>query len=247
MDVSDFIERTNEIESADDLFLQFRKTIAEFGFNNCLFAGGSTDLLFRNRYNIETTTPIILNHFPESWTRHYLEKNYIEIDPVFARIKRQWEPVIWDDVATTKKIGTAEKRMMNEARESGLCNGISFPMHGPDGDNFIISMASEYCGNQTLRRHYPYLRLISAQFFFTLNDLWRKGAAARAAIPHLTGRERECLQWAAHGKSAWEIGTILHISEATVRFHLSNAFAKLGAQNRINAIVRGIRWGIISL
>jgi DNA-binding CsgD family transcriptional regulator len=246
VDVSDFIERTNQIESAEDLFLQFKKTIEGFGFTKCLFAGGSTDLLFRNRYNIETATPIILNHYPESWTRHYLEKNYIETDPVFARIKRQWEPVIWDDIAA-KKLEIAEKKVMNEACESGLHNGISIPLHGPDGDNFIISMASDDHGNLMLRRHYPYLRLISAQFFFVFNDLWRKSASAQAAIPHLTERERECLQWAAHGKSAWEIGTILHISEATVRFHLSNAFSKLKAQNRINAIVRGIRWGIISL
>lgn len=247
MDVSEFIERTNDIDSADDLFLEFKKTIGEFGFGSCLFAGGSTDLMFRTRYNIESATPIILNHYPEAWTSHYLEQNYIEIDPVFARIKRQWEPVIWDDLAT-RKIGAVEKRMMHEAREAGLGNGVSFPLHGPDGDNFIISMASDQNpGSLMLRRHYPYLRLISAQFFLVFNDLWRTGAAARGAPPHLTGRERECLQWTAHGKSAWEIGTILHISEATVRFHLANAFVKLGAQNRINAIVRGIRWGLIAL
>ena len=44
----------------------------------------------------------------------------------------------------------------------------------------------------------------------------------------LTGRELECLEWVSHGKTSWEIGTILDLSERTVNFHLSNACLNLG-------------------
>ncbi|TIR87267.1 MAG: helix-turn-helix transcriptional regulator, partial [Mesorhizobium sp.] len=41
----------------------------------------------------------------------------------------------------------------------------------------------------------------------------------------LTAREYECAQWAACGKTAWEIGCILGITRRTAAFHLDNAEA----------------------
>jgi|AGTN01.1.fsa_nt_gi Response regulator containing a CheY-like receiver domain and an HTH DNA-binding domain len=246
LDVAGFIERTNQASSPDALFGHLRDMTESMGFNRSLFSGGSTDPMFRSKYGITSPTPIILNCYPDHWTSHYLSHNYIAIDPVFSRVRRQWNPVIWDALPA-RSLARAEKRLMNEAGESGLHNGVTIPLHGPDGDSFVISLASDQTENRRVNHYLPYLRLISAQFLISFTDLWRAKLSAGHAMPELTRRERECLQWAAHGKSAWEIGMILHISEATVRFHLSNSFTKLGAQNRINAIVRAVRWGMISL
>lgn len=54
----------------------------------------------------------------------------------------------------------------------------------------------------------------------------------------LTRRERDCMAFVAEGKSDWEISVILRISEATARFHVDNARAKLGAVNRAQAVAR---------
>ena len=62
----------------------------------------------------------------------------------------------------------------------------------------------------------------------------------------LTPRERECLNWAARGKSEWEISQILGISEHTSEKHLLNAKTKLGASNRVHAVAEAIRRGLIS-
>lgn len=53
---------------------------------------------------------------------------------------------------------------------------------------------------------------------------------------HLTRREVQCLRWAAAGKTDSEIGIILSLSVSTVRFHLRNAAAKLGATGRAQSI-----------
>jgi two-component system, NarL family, response regulator DesR len=52
----------------------------------------------------------------------------------------------------------------------------------------------------------------------------------------LTPRESEVLRAAADGGSTEEIGAALFLTPATVRNYLSNAIAKLGARNRIDAI-----------
>jgi LuxR family transcriptional activator of conjugal transfer of Ti plasmids len=63
----------------------------------------------------------------------------------------------------------------------------------------------------------------------------------------LSDREKECLGWAAAGKSSWDIAVILSISENTVNFHVKNAMKKLGATRRTLAVVKAINLGLIDL
>ena len=51
----------------------------------------------------------------------------------------------------------------------------------------------------------------------------------------LTDRERQVLRMAAEGASGSDIAGALHLSEGTIRNYLSDAQAKLGARNRIEA------------
>jgi DNA-binding CsgD family transcriptional regulator len=61
----------------------------------------------------------------------------------------------------------------------------------------------------------------------------------------LTAREGEALLWVAEGKTAWEAGTILGISEATTNAHIASAAAKLNASNRAHLITRAFVAGIL--
>ncbi len=59
--------------------------------------------------------------------------------------------------------------------------------------------------------------------------------AWNAELDPLTDRERQILQRAGDGRSSTEIANELHLSEGTVRNYLSEAIAKLGASNRVDA------------
>ncbi|HEX2520404.1 MAG TPA: helix-turn-helix domain-containing protein [Castellaniella sp.] len=61
----------------------------------------------------------------------------------------------------------------------------------------------------------------------------------------LTKREHDCLYWAAHGKTSWEIGQILGISERTVNFHIANTCDKLAVRTRQAAITAAIRGDLL--
>jgi DNA-binding CsgD family transcriptional regulator len=56
----------------------------------------------------------------------------------------------------------------------------------------------------------------------------------------LTVRERDAMRFVAQGKTDWEIGMILGVSETTARFHVDNARRKLAAVNRAHAVARFI-------
>ena len=63
----------------------------------------------------------------------------------------------------------------------------------------------------------------------------------------LTPRELEVLQLAADGLSNKEIAVKLVISEKTVKNHIANIFSKLQVNDRTQAILHGLRQGLITL
>ena len=50
-------------------------------------------------------------------------------------------------------------------------------------------------------------------------------------------RERQCLTWAARGKSCGDIAQMLHIRPRTVKFHLENVMTKFGVHTIREAIL----------
>jgi DNA-binding CsgD family transcriptional regulator len=52
----------------------------------------------------------------------------------------------------------------------------------------------------------------------------------------LISREREVLTWVAARQIGWEIGEILRIAKRALDQHAQNAFRKLGAANRTQAV-----------
>jgi DNA-binding NarL/FixJ family response regulator len=63
----------------------------------------------------------------------------------------------------------------------------------------------------------------------------------------LTPREKEVLQLLAQGVGNKEIAWRLHITEHTVKFHVSSLMSKLSAGSRTEAVTQGIRRGYVSL
>jgi DNA-binding NarL/FixJ family response regulator len=66
------------------------------------------------------------------------------------------------------------------------------------------------------------------------------GWSARG-LDALTGREREVLAELAQGRSNREIARALHVSEKTVKAHVSSVLAKLGVQDRTQAALLAVR------
>jgi DNA-binding CsgD family transcriptional regulator len=54
------------------------------------------------------------------------------------------------------------------------------------------------------------------------------------------------LQWTMEGKTAWEVGTLLGISERTAVLHVNNAMHKLGAVSKHQAVLKALRLGLLA-
>lgn len=62
----------------------------------------------------------------------------------------------------------------------------------------------------------------------------------------LSQRERQCLEWAAAGKTDWEIGQILSLSEKTVNVYINRAKCKFNVKTRAQAILKASKAGLIA-
>lgn len=70
---------------------------------------------------------------------------------------------------------------------------------------------------------------------------------ARMTRVQLTQREMSVLRLVAAGKANKEIGESLHITEGTVKIHLTHLFEKLEATSRTDAVAKAVQRGLIRL
>ncbi len=187
--------------------------------------------------------------YPEAWVTHYFQKDYIRIDPIISHCHDHSIPLSWRDAQEHHR-RVLDPQMLKirnkfgEASEFGLHAGISVPLHGPGVGWGLMSFASR---DQTARDFETLLPELHLLAHFTHESARRfVYSKSPSELPTLTKRERECLTWAADGKTSWEIGQLLNISERTSIFHLQNAIHKLGVSGRQAAIARAVSLGLIA-
>lgn len=225
----DALERAS---THDELCEQIKRFSKEMGFVHCAYA-------------LKITMPslkpqcYLVNGYPQQWLDTYLRRDYFAIDPLVLHARHSTVPAIWDE---RRFHGCGLEEFWEEASGFGLTSGLSFYAHEPPGVVGIFSLARDRAIDH---RGNDLAALIGrGQMLATLVH----HAACRVMLPNLlpqsstalTARERECLKWSADGKTAWELGQILGISARTAVFHLNNAMQKLGAANKIQAIVRAV-------
>ena len=65
--------------------------------------------------------------------------------------------------------------------------------------------------------------------------------------PALSERELEVLTWAARGKTTQAIATILDLSPDTVKTYSKRIYAKLDASERVGAVLKALRLGLVKV
>lgn len=185
-----------------------------------------------------------LNGFPSGWLEAHQELGYLENDPVVAHISKTFKPFFWDEL--TQRVGLDDE-FFEHAKSYNLNSGLSMPIRGDKGEIAVMNVATsklidddELYRDELMVAMQWYLPRLHERVHELVLDQPQSGFDV-----NLTKREQSCLRWVGDGKTSWEIGKILNISERTVVFHLKNATTKLQASNRQEAFAKALRFGKI--
>lgn len=241
MNLFSFVECANQTQSLKALFDLLVSCASEEGFTEIAYGA----LTFLEPLRLPgCPPPLVAMKAPPDWCRRYLERKYYTIDPVVRRTPMFAGPFLWDELAKAYQLQACEQRVLQEAKEAGLKNGVSVPLFGPLGQISVISFASCF-DDADPQANVRRLKALAWHFHIAFAEIAKPSDCASNGKVSLSEREKDCLRWVAEGKSSWEIGKILNVSENTVNFHVKNAMRKLGTANRTHGLVKAIRLGLI--
>jgi LuxR family quorum-sensing transcriptional regulator LasR len=229
------IDSKSEIAWRDALF-DVARTL---GFDSVLYGAVTS-----KHASLETS--FLHSNYSHDWREQYDAQKLYYVDPTVSHCLASSIPIVWEpDTFLAMNQGA----LYEEASHFGISSGITFPIHGRDGEVGLISFASDaQPGEQFNNRLMHYLADLSLvrDYAFESSLKYLKARTPSEPMPHLTKRELEVIKWVMAGKSSWEISRITDCAEATVNFHVSNIRQKFNVNTRQQALVKAIALGIIT-
>ena len=187
---------------------------------------------------------ITVDNTPGAYKESFANRENWRRDPVMQHCKRNSMPIIWSQ-KTYAEQGLGEK--WEEQARFGYRHGIAMALHMPEGRHFFLGVdrdqpvPADPVSMTQARGRSPALRGARTGRRPADPDAGDECAGA----PSLTPRELETLRWTMEGKTAWEVGSLLGISERTAALHVNNATHKLGCVNKHQAVLKALRLGLI--
>jgi DNA-binding CsgD family transcriptional regulator len=178
--------------------------------------------------------------YDEAYMAHYMRDFTPLKDKAFQVCFRRMTPLDWADLRRSEE---SVQAIHEVAERYGIGrHGISFPIREPGVGDAMFSVNFE-CPD----RHWDEVRtllvsdihLFAHYFHLRMRDVL--AAQTVGAVIELSRREREVLQWAAEGKTAWETAQLLGVSASAVNLYASNAMNKLRAKTKTQAVAIAVK------
>jgi LuxR family quorum sensing-dependent transcriptional regulator len=234
----DFVQKVEGLQTYEEICSAVTDELAWFGFS-CVtsFMMPGPGEPFKKGVHLNTR--------PQDYLDRYEEKNYVVRDPVVTELRHSVRPFSWSDVMKRRNLTRADRRIIEEAREFDVNDGLIIPIVTLSGGMSVFSP----CGRNPdlspdARRA---VELISLYSHEALKRKLLEQSRYKEVHTPLTPREREVMRWVAAGKSDIEIAEILSIAPATVTLHVERAKRKLDAFRRTFAVVKALRCGEITI
>lgn len=228
----EFIERLKAAQTPEEICRSLLSVTSNYGLT-ALLAGS---IMEPETSREGARNRVVLCNWPSTWSDAFIAADFPGDHPAMSEIG-----ALQASIADRNRSAATADAL--QAMPDGLHvrDVVAFSLVAPDGTLVGASLGGEAAYSASD------LRLILLLSTYAIGRTMQMLAAGEAGGDEvrLTARERECLRWAARGKSEWEIGAILGISEHTSEKHLISARAKLRATNRVQAVAEAIRRGYI--
>ncbi|WP_172351900.1 helix-turn-helix transcriptional regulator [Mesorhizobium sp. NZP2298] len=223
--------------SADEICRCLLKHCGRFGATHIL-AGAIPPPRASRRKQL---SHVLLTAWPEEWSQRYFSRGYLDQDPTIRLVSRGSQPFLWSEVGETLNIGPSGRRVMDEATEFRLHEGLTVSFATVERQAVGFSIAGERL--EIGSGEYVSLQFVAA---FALGRALAlvDGILNREPV-RLSPRQRDVLHWASEGLSVDSIALRLNISRNTVDTHLRAVRERLGVASTVHAVAEAFRLRII--
>ena len=215
-------------------FDRFAELMTGFGFTE-VFAGRLSLALLTDL----TPEPFAFVNADSAFIADYLSGGYFAHDPICAHMRRTNRPFRWRDA--TQNLTPAQATVTQAFADIGLTHGLCVPIDSVGGVHGFATL-----GRGTDFALAPEDLIViemSARTLFAAADALL--AARTTPAVRLTPREADVLSLVSQGKTNWETGQILGISEYVVRDYMRGVSRRLHTHNRTHTVVRAMQLGLI--
>lgn len=231
------------------LMAQRLRIAATVGELSGLLAAAARDLGFSFHalvHHADLTHPpprfLFLQNYPAHWVRDYARAGLHRFDPTQRLASARPASFAWAELGQVTPLSRGEIRVLEAARKAGLGEGFTVPLHAPGERAASCSFACE-TGEPLPIDALPAAEFLAHVAFAVLFDLLHPG---RTSAPvRLTPRQIDCITLMAQGKTDWEIGAILSLTENTVTTYLQSARQRIGVARRTQLAVAAVSYGLI--
>jgi DNA-binding CsgD family transcriptional regulator len=234
-----FIESAETATTPDALFRLFDTYVRHFGIDVCCYHITSKQLRA-----VSVGDSQIYETLPGKLFEKYANSGIGDVDPVTAEARHAVEPFHWFDVADRIRLSPEQHQFLKELRAAGLVDGIAVPIFGPLGTIAFFGLGSMHRPISLPHDDLLELQLV-CQLTHNLYIEMTNNLHTQTLSRPLSRREKEVLTLVATGLSNVAISDRLGITENTIDTILRRTFAKLGVNNRITAVLKGIGAGLI--
>lgn len=189
--------------------------------------------------------PLYFSTHAPGWADGYSGAALWRDDPVVAAVRtrlRPFRPLREDFGALSARARAA----LYSLTDFGATDEVAAPIRGGRAGDGLMSFARDELtalDDRAFAAIEPQVALIAGAVHARMSSL----IAGEEAEPALTPAQRECLRWAALGKTSGESAVILGVNEVTVRRHNAAAMKRLGAVTVAQAVAQALTRKLISL
>jgi LuxR family quorum-sensing system transcriptional regulator CciR len=230
-------EFTKSCSSIDDM-AGLREAVAEssraLGFN--YFA-----LVHHIHFGRPSTDKIRLSNYPLEWLAKIREDERFD-EPVLKAAERTSSGFLWSRLDEYVPLAPSQRQYMRRAARFGLAEGFTVPNHIP-GETFGSCHFAVSRRDDLPHENLPAAQLLGTFAFEKARQIIQRHRqpSEEFVIPApLTERQRDCLLFAAKGKSDTVIAQLLDIRPRTVNQHMEAAKRRYSVATRAQLIVRAL-------
>jgi DNA-binding CsgD family transcriptional regulator len=189
------------------------------------------------------TTSVYAEGFSEEWMELYADAEFRAKDPIPERVMRYGALMTWKEAMEAGPNTPENLEYFAAMKAHGLEHGFGLPLFGPRARDAYASFDFGKPVEQVPEKRLDTVRGVAQAGHHRIGWLIDRNVD----VPKLSVRETEVLRWVALGKSTSSIAAILDLSPDTVKTYAKRIYAKLDANDRIGAVVKALRLGLVRI